>query len=59
MTEQQRGAEHPRARAAALAIAADALRGVHGDALVRAVLRRFPGAEIIDVRGPRAAERAP
>ena len=28
------------------------MRGVRSDPLVRAVLTRFPGAEIVDVRGP-------
>jgi DNA polymerase-3 subunit gamma/tau len=34
---------------------AELLRGVRADPLVQAVLAKFPGAEIVDVRGPQGA----
>ena len=42
----------PTVKAQAEARRAELLRGVAGDPLVRAVLDRFPGAEIVDVRPP-------
>jgi DNA polymerase-3 subunit gamma/tau len=47
----------PTVKAQAEARRAELLRGVAADPLVRAVLDRFPGAEIVDVRPP--AEAAP
>jgi DNA polymerase-3 subunit gamma/tau len=45
----------PTIKAQAEARKAELLRGVAADPLVQAVLNRFPGAEIVDVRGPAGA----
>jgi len=44
----------PTLRAQAEERDAELKRGVRGDPLVQAVLNRFPGAEIVAVRGPRS-----
>ena len=45
----------PTLRAQAEARKAELKDGVRGDPLVQAVLKRFPGAEIVDVRPPPGA----
>jgi DNA polymerase-3 subunit gamma/tau len=45
----------PSVRAQAEMRKAEMKEGVRGDPLVRAVMERFPGAEIVDVRAPGAA----
>jgi DNA polymerase-3 subunit gamma/tau len=45
----------PTVKAQTEAYRAELVRGVTGDPLVQAVLNRFPGAEIVDVRRPEAA----
>jgi DNA polymerase-3 subunit gamma/tau len=48
----------PSLRAQAEAHKAELKDGVRGDPLVQAVLTRFPGAEIVDVRPPASAPAA-
>ncbi len=49
----------PTVKAQAEARKAELLRGIAADPLVQAVLSRFPGAEIVDVRGPAESAAQP